>query len=90
MYRIGFFVVVVLAVGLGLVVGALNHTVVQLDLLWFQLQWPLGLALLAALAVGLLLGMLLVWLFSVFPLQMQLRKLRKSPASGSGYPDIPQ
>ena len=80
----------VLAIALGLLVGTLNHAVIELDLLWTQLQWPLGLTLLAALAVGLLLGFLLAWLFSVLPLRIQLRKLRKLPASGSGYPDAPQ
>jgi len=89
-YRIGFIIVMVLAIALGLLVGTLNHAVIDLDLLWVQLQWPLGLALLAALAAGILLGLLLTWLFSVVPLRMQLRKLRKSPVAGSGYPDAPQ
>ena len=89
-YRIGFIIVMVLAIALGLLVGTLNHSVIELDLLWVQLQWPLGLALLAALAIGLLLVLILAWLFSVLPLRLQLRKLRKLPSAGSGYPDAPQ
>lgn len=74
----------VLAVALGLVVGTLNHAVVSIDLLWTQLDWPLGLALLAALATGLLLGVLLVWLLSVLPLRMQVRRARRSQSGDSG------
>lgn len=87
MYRIGFIIVLVLAIALGLLIGALNHEIVTVDLLWVQLDWPLGLTLLAALVFGLLVGILLAWLISVLPLRMQLRKVRKSRISGSGFPD---
>ena len=80
MYRIGFFIVMILAIALGLLFGILNHEVVIVDLLWFQLHWPLGLVLLAALACGLLIGLLLAWLLSVLPLRMQLRKARREQA----------
>ena len=49
-------------------------TVVSLDLLWIQLEWPLGLVLLCAAAVGLLMGLLLAWFFSILPLRARLRK----------------
>ena len=76
MYRILFFVVLVLAVALGLLVGTLNSEAVTLDLLWIRLEWPLGLVLLSAAVVGLLLGLLLAWFFSILPLRARLRRLR--------------
>ena len=79
-------VVVVLAVTLGLLIGTLNHEMTSVDLLWVQLNWPLGLLLLAALSAGLFIGLLLAWLFRILPLRMQLRKTRRVDASGSGYP----
>lgn len=89
MHRIGFIIVLILAIALGLLIGTLNHEVVVIDLLWIQLHWPLGLLLLAALAVGLLLGLMLAWLFSVLPLRMQLRKARRSKTSSGGLTDSP-
>lgn len=74
MYRIAFILVTALAVALGLLVGTLNSDTVSLDLLWLQLNWPLGLILLTAGAAGLLLGLLLAWLFSILPLKARLRK----------------
>ena len=41
MNRFFFALVAVLAVIVGLLVGTLNSDKVPLDLLWFQLQWPL-------------------------------------------------
>jgi len=73
-YRIGFFVVLILAMALGLLVGTLNHEISVIDLLWIQLQWPLGLSLLSAMAIGVLIGLVLTWLFSVLPLRVRLRK----------------
>lgn len=77
MYRIGFFIVLILAIALGLLVGTLNDEVVVIDLLWVQLHWPMGLSLLAAIAIGLLVGVSLTWLFSVLPLRIRLRKARQ-------------
>ena len=74
MYRIAFIIVAVLAVALGLLVGTLNSDTVSVDLLWVQLQWPLGLLLLCVLVVGILLGLLVSWFFSIVPLRARLRK----------------
>ena len=82
MYRIAFILVTILAVALGLLVGTLNSTPVVLDLLWIQLEWPLGLVVLAASAAGLGLGLLLAGLFSVLPLKARLRKAK---SSGDGF-----
>ena len=74
MYRIGFIIVAVLAIALGLLLGTLNSDSVSVDLLWVQLQWPLGLLILCVLAVGLLAGFLLAWVFGILPLRAKLRK----------------
>jgi len=87
LYRIGFIVITALAIVLGLLVGTLNHELVTIDLLWVQLNWPLGLALLAALACGVLIGLLLAWLFTILPLRMQLRKSKRSTSGIAGIPD---
>ena len=76
MYRIGFIIVAVLAIALGLLIGTLNSDTVGVDLLWVQLQWPLGLLILCVFAVGLLTGLLLIWFFGVLPLSARLRKSR--------------
>ncbi len=76
MYRIAFIVVAVLAIALGLLVGTLNSDAVGVDLLWIQLQWPLGLLLLCVLVVGLLIGLLSSWIFSIMPLKARLRKFQ--------------
>jgi len=73
-YRILFIVVMLLALALGLLVGTLNSELVAVDLLWLQLDWPLGLVILSAAALGLLLGLVLTWLFSVMPLRARLRR----------------
>ena len=84
MYRIAFIVITVLAVAAGLLIGTLNSEVASLDLLWIRLEWPLGLILLCAAAVGLMLGVLLAWLFSILPLRARLRKaLRKDNGFGA-------
>ncbi len=74
MYRIGFIIVAVLAIALGLLLGTLNSDTVSVDLLWVQLQWPLGLLILCVLVVGLLTGFALAWVFGIMPLRARLRK----------------
>ena len=76
MNRLFFALVAILAVVIGLLVGTLNSDAVRLDLLWVQLDWPLGLLMLIALALGLLLGMMLVYFSRVFPLRLRMRKLQ--------------
>jgi len=76
LYRIVFIVVAVLAVALGLLIGTLNSDTVSIDLLWIQLQWPLGLLLLCIFAVGLISGLLVCWFFGIVPLKARLRKAR--------------
>jgi uncharacterized integral membrane protein len=89
LYRIGFIIVMILAVALGLLVGTLNHALVTVDLLWLELQWPLGLALLSALSAGLLIGLLLAWLFAVLPLRVAMRKARRNLTESTDSPPKP-
>jgi len=81
-YRTVFILLALGSVMLGLVVGTLNSDPVVVDLLWVQIDWPLGLVILVSLIAGFALGLLLVWLMSVLPLRMRIRKLesdRKNP-----------
>lgn len=74
LYRIFSIIVVGLAIALGLVIGTLNSEVASVDLLWIQLDWPLGLIILSSAAAGLFFGLLLSWLFGILPLRARLRK----------------
>jgi len=80
-FRIIFIIVITLAVAMGLLVGTLNSDMVGVDLLWVQLEWPLGLLVLSFLSLGLFLGLGLAWFFTILPLRVQLRKLRNESRS---------
>jgi uncharacterized integral membrane protein len=84
MYRLAFGFVAVLAIVLGLLVGTFNSDKVHLDLLWAQVDWPLGLLILISFACGLLVGLCLVFLSHVLPLRLKLRRLRASIAGAAG------
>jgi uncharacterized integral membrane protein len=79
-YRIGFMLVMVLALALGVVAGVLNPQTVSVDLLLIQVAWPLGLILICMLVLGALLGFLLTAMFSVWPLKIRLRRSEKLAA----------
>jgi len=81
-YRIIFIIIVTLAVFTGLLLGTLNAETVNVDLLWLQIQWPLGLLILSSAAAGFLLGIFLTWFFTILPLRVQLRKLRSEDPYG--------
>ena len=83
MYKLMFLLVVIIAVGSGLVLGTLNSDPVQLDLLWVQLFWPLGLITVIALSIGILLGSGATWVFQVMPAKLALRRERQSVTTKS-------
>jgi len=87
MSRVIFGLLAVAAVVLGLVVGAFNADRAVLDLLWVKLEWPLGLLVLCAFALGLLLGMALLYLSMVLPLRLRLRRSRAESAAAVPPPD---
>lgn len=66
----------IIAILVGLLVGTLNSSPVQLDLFWVQIELPLGLAVLLGFSMGLLLGLSLIYGARVLPLKLQLRKAR--------------
>ena len=76
MKKLGFILIAVFAVVVGLLVGTLNSDPVQLDLLWIQFELPLGLALLLGFSSGVLAGIVLIYMLRIVPLRLQLRKAR--------------
>ena len=76
MKKLGFILVAIIAIVVGLLVGTLNSGPVQLDLLWIQFELPLGLAILLGFSLGLVTGLSLIYLARVLPLRLQLRKAR--------------
>ena len=80
MKRLGFILVAIVAIVVGLLVGTLNSIPVLLDLLWVQFELPLGLAILLGFSLGILLGLSAVYLARVLPLRLQLRKARAALA----------
>ena len=76
MKKLGFILIAVFAVVVGLLVGTLNSDPVQLDLLWIQFELPLGLALLLGFSTGVLTGITSLYVLRIVPLRMQLRKAR--------------
>ena len=76
MKKIGFILVAIAAIVVGLLVGTLNADPVQLDLLWIQFEIPLGLAILLGFSLGLVTGLGVIYFARVLPLRLQLRKAR--------------
>jgi len=95
--KIGFIGLVIIAVVLGLLVGTLNSAPILLDLLWIQLELPLGLTILLGFSAGLLTGLVAVYLVQVLPIRLRLRKAQhalnkhkntgRDATSGSSLPD---
>lgn len=76
MKKVGFILVAVIAIVIGLLVGTLNADLVRLDLLWVQFELPLGLAILLGFSLGIILGLSMIYFARVLPLRLQLRKAR--------------
>jgi len=89
--KVGFILVAFIAIVVGLLVGTLNSSPVQLDLLWVQFELPLGLAILLGFSVGILMGMGAVYIARVLPLRLQLRRAlatsAKEDRTGISPPD---
>ena len=91
MKRMGFILLAIAAVLVGLLVGTLNSSLVQLDLLWIQFESPLGLAILLGFSLGIVVGLGAIYFSRVLPLRLQLRKARakliKQDAADLNLPD---
>lgn len=59
-------IVLILLVG-SVAISSLNAGSVELNLYWYQLNWPLGFMLLLFASLGLLFGMLLSWVLWTWP-----------------------
>lgn len=80
MKKLGFILVAVVAIVVGLMVGTLNSSPVQLDLLWVQFELPLGLAILLGFSLGVVMGVSAIYLARILPLRLRLRKARAALA----------
>lgn len=90
MYRLIFIVIAVFAVLVGLLLGSLNADPVVVDLLWVQLNWPLGLVLVFALALGVLVGVLATLVISVWPARLALRRAKADKPVAKPTPMSPE
>ncbi|MBE9548961.1 MAG: LapA family protein [Proteobacteria bacterium] len=88
MYRISLYILAILALVVGLLIGTLNSDSVSIDLFWRQLELPLGASLVIAFVLGVLLGLFALYVFRVLPMGIALgrtqKKLRKLEASSTG------
>lgn len=89
MAKLTFIVLALLAVAIGLVLGTLNAEPVLVDLLWVQLNWPLGLVLVATLALGVLIGMAGTWLLQVWPARLALKRARSAAERAAAAAPVP-
>ncbi len=80
MKKAGYILLAIAAIVVGLIVGTLNSAPVSLDLLWFQFEISLGLAILLGFSLGLVTGLSIIYLLRVLPLSLQLRKTRAALA----------
>ena len=76
MKKLVFILIAIIAIVVGLLVGTLNSSPVQLDLLWIQFELPLGLAILLGFSLGVVSGLSVIYVSRVLPLRLQLRKAR--------------
>ena len=76
MKKLGFILIAIIAILVGLLVGTLNSSPVQLDLLWIQFELPLGLAILLGFSLGVVSGLSVIYIARVLPLRLKLRKAR--------------
>ena len=87
MKKMGFILMAIAAIVVGLLIGTLNSSPVQLDLLWIQFELPLGLAILLGFSLGLVTGLGMIYLARVLPLRLKLRKAQAA-YNKQNNPDI--
>ena len=83
MYRFTLYIFGAAAVLAGLLIGTLNSDAVQLDLLWLQIEWPLGVIVVIGFSAGLLLGLAALYVIQVIPLKISLRRQKNQAAATS-------
>ncbi|MEE4639401.1 MAG: hypothetical protein V2J42_11755 [Wenzhouxiangella sp.] len=86
MYRWLLLLAVLLAAGLGLVIGVLNPVSVTLDLALFSPSLPLGGLVLLVFASGTVFGLLLFWLMFDLPARVRRRAAGRGKSVATGAP----
>ncbi|NZA28019.1 DUF1049 domain-containing protein [Luteimonas sp. SJ-92] len=81
------FLVALLCIAIGVLVGALNPQAVALDLGFVVLHATLGVVLLVALLCGVLTGGMILAVSVVLPLRQRLRRAQAPPSSTAAPPD---
>lgn len=87
MYRWLLIVLVLLAAVAGLALGVLNARPVTFDLILTDVSLPLGALVLAALATGVLAGLVLAWLLFIVPSRLGRRARVHTSNKGNDLAD---
>ncbi len=80
MFRFSLYILAIIALLTGLILGTLNADKVSVDLLWWQFSAPLGGILVLAFVVGALAGVFALYVTRVLPLRMALKRSQKNQA----------
>lgn len=86
MYRWVLLLSVLVAAGLGLVVGVLNPDPVSLDLALVEPELPLGGLVLSVFALGVVLGLLVFWLMFDLPARLRGKTRQSKKDQKAGLP----
>ncbi len=78
MFRLSLYILAILAIGTGLILGTLNADSVAVDLLWWQFVAPLGGTLVLTFVFGTFIGIFAIYVLRIMPLRMALRRALKS------------
>jgi uncharacterized membrane protein YciS (DUF1049 family) len=87
MFRWLLILVLLLAATAGLVLGVLNAEIVALNLVFTELNLPLGGLVLCAMALGLIAGLLLSWLLFIVPGRVKRARRSGSHRQGTDLAD---
>ncbi len=85
--RLFRFLIALVCLGAGAVVGALNRSPVSVDLAFATVPTNLGIALILAVLLGVLLGGLAISASVVMPLRRRLARAERQPAVTSTMPE---
>ena len=85
--RLFRFLLALVCLGAGAVVGALNRSPVSVDLAFTTVPTNLGIALILAVLLGVLLGGLAISASVVMPLRRRLARAERQPVATSTMPE---
>ncbi len=78
MFRLSLYILAILAIVTGLILGTLNADSVSVDLLWWQFIAPLGGTLVLTFVLGAFIGIFAIYVLRIMPLRIALRRALKS------------